>query len=116
MKKEFTILERVLLLQVVLELPRNEKILVLRQVDSFAGDLSFNEQEIKDYSLVSTVSETDPNIVFHKWDPECKNEKEIEVTESVEALIKDNLVKMDEKRMLTRDHYSLYNKFVEKIL
>jgi len=96
--------ERLVLLSV---LPQEGSFITLKVVRKLREDLSFNEEEIKQYNFVQgegTVT----------WDDNAEQTKEIEIGEKATDIIVDALKKLDEQKQLKLEHCSLYEKFVEK--
>lgn len=95
------IAERLILLSI---LPQQGDFITLRIIRDLQSILSFTEEELKDFKLEKL------NDGF-KWDKEAEKEKEIAVGEKVFEIIKETLVKLNDEKKLTMQHFSLCEKF-----
>jgi len=87
-------------------LPDKEDFLTLRILRKLKEDLSFTEEEHKKFKI-----KVEGQQIF--WDPKSPA-KDIEFGDIATKLITEKLKSMNEKKELTNDHISLYEKFVEK--
>lgn len=97
--------ERLVLLNV---LPAQGDFTTLKLLRKLRETLSFSEAEHK--ALQFKKSE-DGRI---QWLAEGDVEKDITIGEKVNDIIVEVLKKLDKEKKLTEEHYSLYEKFVEK--
>jgi hypothetical protein len=101
-----TVLERIVLLGV---LPGEGNFITLKIVRQLREALSFTEEELKDLSLQQVGEQVTWNAAAA--DPEGT---EISIGEKATDLIVESLKKLNEENKLTQQHFSLYEKFVEK--
>ena len=88
-------------------LPSKEDFLTLRILRKLKEDLSFSEEEHKKLKFRQEDTQ-----IF--WDTKSATEKDIEFGDIATKLIVEKLKSMNEKKELTTEHISLYEKFVEK--
>ncbi len=74
--------------------------------DGAAKKVAITEDEIKEFGIESTP---EGNV---KWDAEKVKEVSIDLSDAAVVVIKTALKKLDEESALTRDHMTLYEKFV----
>lgn len=98
------IAERLLLANSVL--PKIGDILTLRIVRELETKLSFSEEEQQARGMRSEGDQ-----VF--WERNANAPEPIEIGEAAVTLIRAELKRMSEKKLLTMNHVSLYEKFVE---
>ena len=90
-------------------LPDKEDFLTLRILRKLREELSFTEEEHKKFKI-----KVDGTQVY--WDKKADDDpKDIEFGDIATKLIVEKLKSMNEKKELTADHISLYEKFVEKL-
>jgi hypothetical protein len=99
---ELTVKER-LALQTLL--PKETNFITLRLVRKLREDLSFDDEENKALQF-----KVDGDRLT--WDFSSEMVKEIEIGETLMAVISKDLQKKDEQNKLTEDLFSLYEKFV----
>lgn len=97
--------ERLILLNI---LPREGDFTTLKIVRKMREDLSFTEEEHKDLSI--TVD--DKGQV--KWKTEADKAIPITIGEKATDIIVTVLKKLNDEKKLTEQHYTLYEKFVER--
>lgn len=90
-------------------LPKESDFTTLKILRELELRLSFSEEEIKKYKIVTNYATMN---TF--WDPlEASREFEIKMGEIVTKIITDKLVLLEKEKKLTRADYTLYKKFVE---
>lgn len=97
--------ERLILLNI---LPREGDFTTLKIVRKMREDLSFTEEEHKDLSI--TVDEKGSV----KWKTEADKAIPITIGEKATDIIVSVLKKLNDEKKLTEQHYTLYEKFVER--
>ena len=102
---KLSVFERLNLLSI---LPSEGSFTNLKIIRETREDLSFDEKENK---LLGFQQTDDGRIT---WNIDVVNDKEINVGEIAKELIKKALKKLDKDEKLTEQHFSLYEKFVEK--
>jgi len=100
---ELGIMDRILLLNV---LPAEGDITTLRIVRQLREDLSFSEQDHKDFGLVSDGGKV-------TWTPGEGQTKEVEIGSKGSKLIANTLKKLSDSDKLTTQYVDLYDRFVE---
>lgn len=103
---KLTILERIMLLGL---LPKEGNFLTLRMVRELREELSFSEQENKDFNLVLN---TETGNVTWSVETGTNPEKDVSIGTKMKALIVELLTALDADNKLTEQHCSLYEKFV----
>lgn len=98
---EFTVLERLLLLNL---LPQVGSIITLRVVQQLRAELSFSEDEIARMSL----QEVGANIT---WNQDAEEPKLVEVGDTAKTIIAKRLRDLDESEQLQPQHLSLWEQF-----
>ena len=101
---EFTVLERLVLLNV---LPKEGNFTTLKLVRQLREALSFDELEHKKLNFIQDKDQV-------RWNESANVVKNFEVGETVMKMIADTLEKMDKEEKLRDEHFSLYEKFVDK--
>ena len=96
--------ERLVLLSV---LPQEGNFVTLKVVRELREGLSFNEDEIKQYKFVQVEGRV-------TWYDKAEQVKEIEIGEKAMDIIKEALKKLNEGKKLKDEHFTIYEKFVEK--
>lgn len=103
---KLTIAERI---RVGALLPEESDFTTLKILRELELKLSFSEEEIKEYKIVTNLATMNTH-----WDPlEASREFEIKMGEIVTKMITDKLVLLEKGKRLTRADYTLYKKFVE---
>ena len=100
---ELSIMDRILLLNI---LPGEGDITTIRIVRQLREDLSFSEQEHKDFGIVNEENQI-------KWDPAKAQPKEVEFGPKVAKLVSKALKKLSDSDKLTTQYVDLYDRFVE---
>ena len=103
---ELNTLDRIVILGL---LPKVGDITTLRISRELESRLGFSEEEHK--RLKIEVNKRDGNIY---WDSDADAPINIDLGDVATRIIKDALLEMNERRQLTRDHLSLYERFVEQ--
>jgi len=96
--------ERLVLLSI---LPAEGNFVTLKVVRKLKDNLSFSEEEIKQYKFVQgegTVT----------WDNSVEQDKMTEIGTQAKIIIQDALKKLDGENKLREEHYTIFEKFVEK--
>jgi hypothetical protein len=101
---EFSIKERLVLL---FSLPTEGNITTLKIMRKMREDLSFSEEEHKEFKLVIE------NNKAPTWDYTNEAKKDIPIGEKATDIIKDVLSKLDRDQKLTVDHMALWEMFME---
>ena len=105
---KLTIPERFIMLGV---LPSEGNFVTLRVVRDLYKNLSFSEEEIKEYSIKIA---TNNGVSNANWDVEKGNvAKEIKIGEMATQIIVDQLKKMNTEKRLKPNMMTVYEKFVE---
>ena len=101
---ELTVLERLVLLSI---LPKEGNFVTLKLVRKLRENLSFDEAEIKELNFAQDGDQV-------KWNEKANITKRVNIGEMMNVLIYEALKKLDDEKKLREDHFSLYEKFVEK--
>jgi len=105
---KLTVPERFILLGI---LPPEGNFVTLRVVRDLYKNLSFKEEEIKDYKIKIGM---DNGVSTANWDQKKGSvEKEIEIGEMATQIIVDQLKKLDTEKKLKPTMFTVYEKFVE---
>jgi len=96
--------ERLVLLSI---LPEQGNFITLKVVRKLRESLSFSEEELKTYKFVQEEGRV-------SWDDKAEQSKLVEIGTQAKIIIQDALKKLDEEKKLKDEHYTLYEKFVEK--
>lgn len=99
---ELSVLERVVLMGI---LPQESNYITHKIVTNLKMELSFSEQEIKDYKIV----EKDGKIY---WDDKFEKPKNVEIGDKAKEIIAEELKKLDEQKKINDLNASLYERFV----
>lgn len=100
---KLSIKERLVLLGI---LPAEGSFITLKVLRKLRGDLSFSEEEIKQYKFVQENGRV-------TWDNSVEQMKPIAIGTQAKIIVKDSLKRLDEQEQLKEDHFSIYEKFVE---
>jgi hypothetical protein len=104
MKLTLPIRERIDLQSV---LPREATYLNMKMVRKLREDLSFSDAEHKKISLKGLP---DGSI---QWDASKKLTKKVEIPDTIVALIRDELKRLDKASKIREEHLSLFDKFID---
>lgn len=105
---KLTIAERIALLNV---LPPQGNVVTLRIISSLQKELSFSEEEIQCYKIITEKSTEGIAIT---WDEDYASEtKDIEIGETLHGIIVKQLKELDVQSKLVLGMLPLYEKFVE---
>uniref|UniRef100_A0A6M3LFR9 Uncharacterized protein n=1 Tax=viral metagenome TaxID=1070528 RepID=A0A6M3LFR9_9ZZZZ len=99
---ELDVRERLILLSI---LPQEGNFITLKVMRQLREGLSFNEEELKQYSFVQNEDRV-------TWDDKVEQVKEIEIGEKATDIIKESLKKLNETKKLKDEHYTIYEKFM----
>ena len=88
-------------------LPLEGNFITLKVVRKLREGLSFSEEEIKQYNFIQDKGRI-------TWDDKAEQSKEIEIGEKAMDIIKEALKKLNEDKKLKDEHFTIYEKFVEK--
>jgi len=111
MKEKLNLSERFALLGL---LPQEGNFATLKVVRKLKESLSLTEEEIKYYDLKQVATNGGETKIT--WSPEKALEtKDFEFGEFAEDMITSKLKQMSEEKKLGDKHFSIYEKFVEKI-
>ena len=100
---ELTVAERVRILDM---LPQQGDFVTLRIIRDLQGDLSFSEEEIKEWDVQYQAGRV-------LWDEEKAGLKDIAVGERASEIIADALRKLDSENKLHIGQIDLFEKFVK---
>ena len=100
----FNILERIMILGV---LPKQSDFVSMKIIDHLQRAVGFSQGELDKYNI-----KNHPNGSV-SWEKDF--EKEVKVTMRAAEIIKENLIKLSETKMVTVQHLSIYEKFGVKI-
>ena len=103
MKRQFTIIERAIMLQA---LPKENNILTLRIIRKLKEDFEFTENELSEIKVTSNN-----DLLLQQTLPA----KEIEIGEKAFDVIANTLRSLNDRKALTENHLSLYEYFVENV-
>jgi len=101
---DLTVLERLVLSNV---LPKEGNFTTLKLVRELREALSFDELEHKKLGFIQDGDQV-------RWNESAKLVKSFEIGEKMMDLISETLTKLDKEEKLRDEHFSLYEKFVEK--
>jgi hypothetical protein len=102
---QLSIKERIMILNL---LPKETNFITLKLIRDLENDLGFSENEINDFEI-----KTNENSIT--WDNKKEielGEKDIKINDKIKEIINKILKKMDEEEKITKDHYSLCEKFL----
>lgn len=88
-------------------LPLEEDFKTLKIVRKLKEDLSFSEEEHKEYQF---VQEED----MVRWDDKAEQFKDIPIGEKATDIIEEAFKRLNNQKRLREEHLPLYEKFVEK--
>ena len=101
---KLSVRERLVLLSV---LPQEGNFITLKVVRKLREGLSFSEEELKQYKFVQDKGRV-------TWDDSVEQSKAIEIGTQAKIIIQDALKKLNEDKKLKDEHFTIYEKFVEK--
>ena len=106
---ELTLVERMALLNI---LPQQGSITTLRILRDLKGELSFSEEELKDYGITTQILASGDAAI--KWENEFNFEtKDIVIGEAAHGIIVGQLQQLDRQGLLREQALTLWEKFVE---
>src|SRR4030042_2235 len=106
---KLSVLERILLLGL---LPKEGNILTVRLIRTLREKIEFKEEEIKLFEIKTVSSTTGDALIT--WNKKAETEVEIDITTLEKTIIVEQLKDVNDKKKLTPDHISLYEKFLEQ--
>ncbi len=99
---KFSVLERISLMNI---LPQETSYVNYKILTSLRAELSFSEQEIKDYK----IKEVEGKVY---WDDKMEKPKEVLIGEKAHEIISDALKELDKHKKITMLTAPLYERFV----
>ena len=96
--------ERLVLMSV---LPQEGDFITLKVIRKLQEDLSFSEEEHKLYKFVQVENRV-------SWNDKADQSKEVEIGEKTKNMIVLALSKLNEEKKLKFEHFTLYEKFIDK--
>lgn len=101
---KLSVMERLILLA---SLPKEQNYIHLKLLRKLKESLSIDNDEAKkiDFSI---------NGEEFRWNPNAEFEKEVEIGDVEENIIKKELKQLDRAEKLTENHMSLYEKFIKE--
>ena len=96
--------ERLVLMSVI---PQEGDFITLKVIRKLQEDLSFSEEEHKKYKFVQEENRV-------SWNDKADLNKEMEIGEKAKDIIVLALSKLNEEKKLKFEHFSLYEKFIDK--
>ena len=105
MKFKLNLPERLTLLNII---PKENNFSTLRIIRTFTKDLGISDAEYKEFDIVQEGEKITWNV------ERGSKEKEFEIGEIANALIKEALKKLDTDKKLEVKHYTIYEKFVKE--
>ena len=90
-------------------LPTESNYVTLKIVADLKLELSFSEDEIKEYSI---ESHQEGEKVFTIWDQSNEKEKDVSIGEKATDIIVDALKKLDSENKINEQTATLYEKFI----
>ncbi len=106
MKQKLNLHERFIFINL---LPREENFTTLRIVRDVKKEIGITNEEYKCYNIVPGEN---GRVSFNA--EKAQEEKEFEIGDIALQLVKTALEKLDKEKKLTEEHFSLYEKFIEK--
>lgn len=100
---ELAVFERLILLNI---LPKEGDFTTLKIMRKLKEDLSFSEEEHKNLGI-----KIEDGMV--RWKSEADSLKEVNIGEKAHDIISEILKELNNKKKLTEEHMSLYEKFIE---
>lgn len=100
---KLNVLERALALGL---LPEKGDFATLRAVQEARTNLALTEDEVKEFNFVQNDKQLTWNIAGNE-------EREIALNSTAERIIREKLTEVDEKKELTKEFMSLFEKFVQ---
>ena len=86
-------------------LPQETNFVLLKIIRTLRQDLSFSEDEIKEFDIK-------PDEKGVNWNPANEKEKDINIGEMATQIIVKQLHDLDKAEKLTENHLSLWEKFI----
>ncbi len=106
---ELNIAERIALLNI---LPFEGNIITLRVVRELQSELSFTEDEIKQWKIKNTMQPDGRGVVV--WDSDfTAKTKDIKIGDTAKGVIVEQLKKLEQQQKLRLEMLDLYEKFVD---
>jgi hypothetical protein len=101
---KLTVGERLVLMSVI---PSEGDFVMLKVIRKLQEDLSFSEEEHKQYKFVQAESRV-------SWNDKADQDKEVEIGEKAKDIIVLALSKLNDEKKLKFEHFTLYEKFIDK--
>ncbi len=101
---KLNVLERITALGIM---PEAGNFATLRVMNDLRMALSLTEAEFKEFGVKQEGDQM-------SWNPKGTEEREIKVGEKATDILVEALEKLDKEKKLLNQHYTLYEKFVEK--
>ncbi len=99
-----TVRERLVILSI---LPKEGDFLTLKVLRKLQGDLSFTEEELKQYNFIEGEGVV-------TWDDKVEQTKEIPLSMKATEIIVKALTTLNNIGKLKMEHFDIYEKFMEK--
>lgn len=107
---KLNIAERIALLNI---LPPEGNIVTLRIVRDLRGQLSFTEDELKEWKIKNRVQPDGRALIT--WDSDFANKtKDIKIGEAAKGIIVEQLKQLESQKRLRLEMLDLYERFVEE--
>ena len=107
MDYELSILDRLVLMQVMAATPPMGGRMFHREFQRISAEISFSQAEVDEYDL-----QTDDDGGRVTWDDAKARDKSLHIPDCIERMIVKRLREMDEQEQLLREHIPVYDKFV----
>jgi alpha-tubulin suppressor-like RCC1 family protein len=104
---ELTIKERIIILGL---LPRETNFSTLKVVRDVENEIGFSETDLKTFEIVTEGDSIKWNAALEA----AMSPKDCKMGDRAYEIIKQAIKKLDDSNMLTKDHFSLYEKFVQE--
>ncbi len=93
-------------------LPKQEGYAGLKAIRQFRESVSFTPSEVKFYELKTVNNEQGVPTTHWNAQKAAQQIKDIPISEFITSMIRQKLVELEEKKLLTNEILSLYEKFV----
>ncbi len=101
---KLNVLERIIALGIM---PEAGNFATLRVMNDLRMALSLTEAEFKEFGVKQEGDQM-------SWNPKGAEDREVKVGEKATDILVEALEKLDKEKKLLNQHYTLYEKFVEK--
>ena len=92
-------------------LPQETDFVTLKVVRDLQDTLALSEEELKKFDVQTS---REGSYIQTKWNEDGNKEVALKIGEKATDVIVEALKKLDKEKKLTSEHFSLYEKFVEK--